>query len=269
MEVYEFFGLKKDPFAMVPDPELFYPSRVHKEALEKIKFCITKNRGGCVLTGEIGTGKSMILRKLLLDFYQHENFVPLFVLFAHHEVNVKWFLTKIARFFGLNESHDIRSLKGDFISKILESFERGKKYIFLLDEAHKIKSQELLSFFRDILSIETMDEKPISFVFVGLPEIIKNFREDPNFSQRLPIWISLEKLEESEVIDYINFRLKRAGGSEDIFTQEAKNKIKNASNGIPRLINAICDASLLESYFKGKKRVDLKEVEKVVATMGL
>ncbi|MEN3043606.1 MAG: AAA family ATPase [Candidatus Hydrothermales bacterium] len=269
MELYEFFGFKKDPFAMVPDPELFYPSKIHREALEKIKFCITKNRGGCVLTGEVGTGKSMILRKLLLDFYQHENYIPLFVLFAHQEVNVKWFLKKIARFFGLNESEDIKILREDFISKILESFEMGKKFILLLDEAHKIKSAELLSFFRDILSIETMDEKPVSFVFVGLSEIIKNFREDPNFSQRIPIWVSLEKLDESEIVDYINFRLKKAGGSEDIFTLDAKDKVKGVSNGIPRLINAICDASLLESYVKGKKKVELNEVEKVITTMGL
>ncbi|MEO0279365.1 MAG: AAA family ATPase [candidate division WOR-3 bacterium] len=269
MELFEFFGFKKDPFTMIPDPELFYPSRIHREALEKIKYCITKNRGGCVLTGEVGTGKSMILRKLLLDFYQHENYIPLFVLFAHQEVDVKWFLKKVSRFFGLNDTENISSLKEEFISSILDSFEKGKKFIFLLDEAHKIKSPELKNFFRDILSIETIDEKPISFVFVGLSEIIKNFREDPNFSQRIPIWISLEKLDDSEVIDYINFRLKKAGGEEEIFTQEAKDKIREVSNGIPRVINAICDASLLECYMKSKNRVGVNDVEKVITGMGL
>ncbi len=269
MELFEFFGFKKDPFTMVPDPELFYPSKIHKDALEKIKFCITKNRGACVLTGEVGTGKSMILRKILLDFYQDDNYVPLFVLFAHQEVDVKWFLKKISRFFNLDEKEDISKLKEDFISALLDNFEKGKKFIFLLDESHKIKSPELKNFFRDLLSIETLDAKPVSFVFVGLSEIRENFRSDPKFSQRIPLWISLEKLNDDEVVDYIDYRIEKAGGDKEIFSNEAKEKIKEVSKGIPRIINAICDAALLESYMQGKKNVELSDVEKVISGMGL
>ncbi len=269
MELFEFFGFKKDPFTMVPDPELFYPSKIHKDALEKIKFCITKNRGACVLTGEVGTGKSMILRKILLDFYQDDNYIPLFVLFAHQEVDVKWFLKKISRFFNLDEKEDISKLKEDFISALLDNFEKGKRFIFLLDESHKIKSPELKNFFRDLLSIETLDAKPVSFVFVGLSEIRENFRADPKFSQRIPLWISLEKLNDDEVVDYINYRIEKAGGDKEVFSDEAKEKIKEVSKGIPRIINAICDAALLESYMQGKKNVELSEVEKVISGMGL
>jgi len=144
MEVYEFFGFNKDPFTMVPDPDLFYPSSIHREALEKIKFCILKNRGACVLTGEVGTGKSMILRKVLLDFYEREDYIPIFILFAHQEVNLEWFLKKTAKFFELPvDKNDVEALKEHFISSLIERFEHGKKIIFLLDEAHKIKSSEL------------------------------------------------------------------------------------------------------------------------------
>ncbi len=269
MDVFEFFGFKKDPFTMVPDPELFYPSKVHKEALEKIKFCITRNRGACVLTGEVGTGKSMILRKILIDFYKDEVYLPLFVLFAHQEVDVKWFLKKISKFFGLKDTDDISQLKEEFISSLLDKFEEGKKIVFLLDESHKIRSKELKSFFRDLLSIEDLSEKPVSLVFVGLSDLITNFREDPKFSQRIPLWISLEKLKEDEIIDYINYRIENAGGDSGIIEESAKEKIKEVSKGIPRVINAICDAALLESYMQGKKKVELSEVEKVISGMGL
>ncbi len=269
MELFEFFGFKKDPFAMIPDPELFYPSKNHKNALEKIRFCITKQRGACVLTGEVGTGKSMMLRKILLDFYQDKNYIPLFVLFAHQEVDVKWFLKKLSKFFNLDEKEDVSKLKEDFITALLDNFEKGKKFIFLLDESHKIKSPELKSFFRDLLSIETLDAKPLSFVFVGLSEIIDNFKQDPKFSQRIPVWISLEKLNDDEIVSYINYRLEKAGGNKEIFSEEAKEKIKEISKGIPRIINAICDTALLESYMEGKKKVELLEVEKVISHMGI
>lgn len=268
MKIYEYFGLKEDPFSMVPDPKFFYESKPHREALMRIIFSIENNRGAIAITGEAGTGKSILLRKVLLNLYENETYEPLLVICAHSNFDRKWFLKKLVNFYG---SGDVKEDLFSFIvKKIMERYEENKeKMVLLIDEADKIKNIEVMEDLRNLLNLEVINEKIFHLVLVGSKALPQNLKAYSPFYQRIALWTQLNGFSEEEVENYIKFRIEKCGGKSEIFTKDAREKIVAYSKGIPRIINVICDSALLEAYIEKKDKVNGEIIEKVVNMRGL
>jgi|Deesub1362A_J573_1020465.scaffolds.fasta_scaffold00353_12 type II secretory pathway predicted ATPase ExeA len=268
MKIYEYFGLKKDPFSMIPDPNLFYESEPHSSALTRVLFSIENNRGAVAITGDVGTGKSILLRKILLNLYENQGYEPFLVICAHSDFDREWFLKKLTNFYSEEESED-NSLKS-VIKKVMEKYEKDKeKAVLLIDEADKIQDKEIMEDLRNLLNLEVFDEKVFHLVLVGSRKLAKNLRNHMPFYQRIAIWSELTAFSEEEVGSYIKFRVEKCGGNRDLFTEDAVSKITLYSEGVPRLINVICDSALLEAYINKKDVVDEEIVEKIAGVRGL
>ncbi len=268
MKIYEYFGLNKDPFSMIPDPSLFYESEPHSSALMRVLFSIENNRGAVAITGDVGTGKSILLRKILLNLYENQGYEPFLVICAHSDFDREWFLKKLINFYGGDEMED--SFLKVFIKKVMEKYEKDKeKAVLLIDEADKIKDRDIMEDLRNLLNLEVFDEKIFHLVLVGSRELAENLKSHIPFYQRIAIWSELTSFSEKEVGSYIKFRVEKCGGNRDLFTEDAVSKITLYSEGIPRLINVICDSALLEAYIIKKDVVDEGIVEKIAGVRGL
>lgn len=266
MKIYEYFGLNKDPFSMIPDPSLFYESKPHSSALMRVLFAIENNRGAVAITGDVGTGKSILLRKILLSLYENEYYEPILFICAHSEFEREWFLKKLLNFYGEENNLSFSFL----VKRIMERYENNReKPVLLVDEADKIKNKDVLEDLRNLLNLEVLDEKIFHLVLVGSKKLADNLKFHMPFYQRIAVWFELTAFSKEEVGDYIKFRLKKCGGNPGIFTSEAIEKVAEYSDGIPRLINVICDSALLEAYIDKKEVVDEEIIERVVSMRGL
>lgn len=268
MKIYEYFGLKQDPFSMIPDPKLFYESKPHSEALLRVIFSIENNRGAAAITGDAGTGKSILLRKILSNLYENQGYDPLLIICAHSEFDRKWFLRKLLNFYGIEEKeNDIFPL---LVKKIMEKYEeRNEKMVLLVDEADKIKNKEVMEDLRNLLNLEVGVEKVFHLVLVGSKDLAQNLKTYTPFYQRIAIWAELSEIPKEEIENYINFRIEKCGGTKEIFTKKAIEKITLYSHGIPRVINIICDSALLEAYLEKKDKVNEEIIEKVAYMRGI
>ncbi|MEO0276203.1 MAG: AAA family ATPase [candidate division WOR-3 bacterium] len=268
MKIYEYFGLKQDPFSMIPDPKLFYESKPHSEALLRVIFSIENNRGAIAITGDAGTGKSILLRKILLNLYENQNYEPLLIICAHSGFDRKWFLKKLLNFYGIEEKeNDVFSV---LVRKIMERYEeRNEKMVLLIDEADKIKNKEVMEDLRNLLNLEIGIEKIFHLVLVGSKDLAENLKTYVPFYQRIAIWAELSEIPKDEIENYINFRIEKCGGTREIFTKKAIEKIILYSHGIPRVINIICDSALLEAYLAKRDKVNEEIIERVANMRGI
>ena len=268
MKIYEYFGLKQDPFSMIPDPKLFYESKPHSQALLRVIFSIENNRGAAAITGDAGTGKSILLRKILLNLYENKSYEPLLIICAHSGFDRRWFLKKLLNFYGMEEKGD--DIFSILVKKIMEGYEkRNEKIVLLIDEADKIKNKEVMEDLRNLLNLEIGIEKIFHLVLVGSKDLPENLKTYTPFYQRIAIWAELSEIPKDEIENYINFRIEKSGGKKEIFTKEAIEKIILYSRGIPRVINIICDSALLEAYLEKKDKVNGEIIEKVANIRGI
>jgi len=250
----QYFGLKENPFALSPDPRYLYLSPRHQEALAHLLYGITEGGGFVQLTGEVGTGKTMMIRALLERL--PENVDVALVLYPF--LSVREFLAAIL--------DDLRvqrptpgSLKGmiDALNAfLLENHAKGRRTVLIVDEAHRL-SRELLEQIRLLTNLETTKEKLLQIVLVGQPELAAMLatRELRQLAQRVTARYDLAALRAAETEEYINHRLGVAGAQSPIFTRAALRSVRRWTGGIPRLINLMSDRALLGAFAHGKTRV--------------
>ena len=263
----EFYGFKENPFQIVPNPEYLYLSPKHKNALTCLEYALTDNIGYVMLTGEIGSGKTTLVRYLL---NQIESDVEVAVIFNTN-------LTSEQLLSHILQKFDLEPVEGDKLSnlKTLEHFlyqkyEERKKVLLIIDEAQNL-TNEILEEIRMLSNIQSDEWMLLQIVFVGQPELISRMKNPAltQFSQRIAVNHHLQALTMEETVKYINFRLEKAGGDSDLFTSHAMDKIYQASGGIPRTINLLCDAALIYGFADEISRIDVPTVEKVIAELGI
>ena len=253
------YDLKYKPFKTNPSPSFLWLGEKHKEALAILKHGIMGNGGFLLLTGDAGTGKTSLLRYLVnliddkslvvtvpdpdLDPIDFFNFLS-----AEYKMN-KYFYKKV-----------------DFIIHfkrfLLAAHSRQKKVILIIDEAHRL-NHGLLEQIRLFSNIELDNRKLINIFLVGQIEIEDLLTHERNkaIRQRITAVYHINHLSGPETKDYIYHRLKIAGAKKNIITPEACQEIFNISEGIPRLINSICDCALLSGYVDGKNLIDLNHIK--------
>jgi hypothetical protein len=184
-------------------------------------------------------------------------------------VSPQWLMTKIAYQLGVSQpSEDKTRLLGQLYRRLYAIHESGRKAVVLIDEAQMLNTRELMEEVRGLLNMEIPDQKLLTILFFGLPELEEHLKLDPPLYQRIAVRCRLEPLSPEATEAYIKHRLKLAGATRMLFTQEAVQAVHRASSGIPRLINTICDNALFEGFLSRTNPITARIVEGVVAELG-
>ena len=263
------FGLSGEPFSNAPVARFYYESEQHKQALTRLGFALSGMKGLCIVIGGIGTGKTTLARRLLDSLPDTEYEAALLVI-IHSGVDASWLLRRIAMQLGVVEPHEEKlALLSQLYQRLVEIYQAGKKAVVLIDEAQMLATRELMEEFRGLLNLEVPERKLLSIVFFGLPEIDRIMKLDPPLKQRVALKFRLEGLSRESTERYIQHRLHLAGATTPIYTMAALDVIYDATAGTPRLINALCDNTLMEAFLAGQTQIDAPLVLEVVDNLGI
>ena len=244
-----FFGLNEKPFAITPDPRYLYLSERHAEALAHLLYGITEAGGFVQLTGEVGTGKTTIVRSLLAQTPKNAEIA----LILNPKMTAPEFLLTICEELGIGVPDSaLGSLKDlvDILSRyLLRAHAAGKRVVLVVDEAQNL-SPEVLEQVRLLTNLETNTQKLLQIILIGQPELRELLARNElrQLAQRITGRYHLSPLSADETAAYVRHRLRVAGATTDIFTAGALNSVYRLSQGVPRVINVICDRALLGAY---------------------
>ncbi|HEY5714912.1 MAG TPA: AAA family ATPase [Psychromonas sp.] len=265
----DFFSLKEQPFSISPDPDFLFLSDRHKEAIAHLQYGVQGNGGFVLLTGEVGTGKTTVCRKLLQEISATTDIA--FILNpALTEIEL---LATICDEFHIAYAKDNISLKLLFDSLttwMMNNHHQGRSAIVLIDEAQHL-SFSVLEQLRLLTNIESNNKKPLQVILIGQTELQQKLKQSEfrQLAQRITARYHLLPLTEQESEYYIQHRLNVAGASFPIFEAQALRKVFRSSQGVPRLINLLCDRSLLCAYTQNSLKVTAVMVKKASVEMEL
>jgi general secretion pathway protein A len=251
-----FFGLSEKPFAITPDPRYLFLGERHAEALAHLVYGITEAGGFIQLTGEVGTGKTTIIRSLLAR--QPDN--AEIALILNPGMNASEFLLTICEELGIMIPNDaIGSVKDlvDILNHyLLKAHSQGKRVVLVVDEAQNL-SPELLEQVRLLTNLETDTQKLLQIILIGQPELRDLLARNDlrQLAQRVTGRYHLDPLSRTESAAYVKHRLRIAGATADIFTTGALAELYRCSGGVPRLLNIISDRALLGGYTEDRHEI--------------
>jgi general secretion pathway protein A len=251
-----FFGLNEKPFAITPDPRYLFLSERHAEALAHLLYGITEAGGFIQLTGEVGTGKTTVVRSLLAQTPQHAEIA----LILNPRMTPPEFLLTICEELGIGvQDSATSSLKDlvDILSQyLLRAHSGGKRVVLIVDEAQNL-APEVLEQVRLLTNLETNTQKLLQIILIGQPELreLLDRNELRQLAQRITGRYHLCPLTVEETTAYVRHRLRVAGAISDIFTPQALREVHRLSRGVPRLINVLCDRALLGAYTQDRHQV--------------
>lgn len=261
---HEFYNFERPPFDNIPNPEAVFLSPIHKKTLAVLEYAIIARAGFCVVSGEVGTGKTTMVRKLLQDIDQNlEVGMVTNTEFASFEELLKWILLAFELPY---ESNDKVALYDTFTRFLIERFQAGSPVTLIIDEAQNLEAQQLEQL-RMLSNVNTEKGLVLQTILVGQPELWDTLQrhELRQFAQRISYDVRLEPLSTDEMTgEYIRARLEMAGGDPEIFDRETYPYIWLATDGIPRLINLVCDTALVYGYAEGKAKIDVAIIDEVI-----
>ncbi len=260
-----FYGLNEKPFAITPDPRYLFLSERHGEGLAHLVYGVTDSGGFIQLTGEVGTGKTTLVRRLLGQLPAEADVA----LILNPQLTALEFLLAICEELGVDLPADTGSSKAlvDALNRhLLGSHGQGRRTILLVDEAQNL-SAEVLEQLRLLTNLETAQQKLLQIILIGQPELRAVLAQNSlrQLAQRVTGRYHLEPLSRDETLAYIDHRMKVAGALTEVFEPAAKRRVFRLSGGIPRLINVICDRALLGAYSEGSRSVGDAVVRRAAA----
>lgn len=267
-----FFNLTRNPFELTPDPTCFVATRRHNEALAALYYGVRWHKGFVVVTGEVGTGKTMLLR-CLLNLLKDSQDIAYAYLF-NSRLSTTEFLQYILTDLGIPASGRNKSeMLFDFGKYLISRGENNQTTVLVVDEAHSL-CDDLLEEIRLLSNLETTDTKLLQIVLVGQPELDSKLDSAHlrQLKQRVALRAQLRELDLDEAEEYITQRLQIAGApaeSDPIFPPETVQAIHQHSKGLPRLINTICENALIAAYAQQLRQVTPQIVDKVAADFRL
>lgn len=259
-----FYNLRRNPFEITPDPSFLFPTNRHKEALAALYYGVRRHKGFVVMTGEVGTGKTLLVR-WLLQLLKGTNVAYAYVF--NSRLSSMDFLQFIAGDFGLDTSGKSKSdLLLEFGRFLVTRHQQKLTTVLVVDEAHHL-SADVLEEIRLLTNLETAQEKLLQILLIGQPELDEklDLQELRQLKQRIALRARLEPLDREETSGYIERRLQMAGATEPsaLFPQDSVAEIYRHSRGIPRLISTICENALITAYARQLRSVPVEIINEV------
>jgi len=260
----EFFGLNEKPFAITPDPRYLYMSARHTDALAHLVYGISESGGFIQLTGEVGTGKTTLIRSLLDQLPEKADIA----LILSPQLTTLEFLQTIAEELGclLPQERTVKALIDALNGHLLKVHSEGRRVVLIVDEAQTL-SPELLEQVRLLTNLETAKQKLLQIILIGQPEL-RDLLDRPDMrqvAQRITGRYHLEPLDADDTATYVGHRMRVAGSLRDVFSKSATRGLYRRARGIPRLINVIADRALLAAYTQDRHTVDRRLVARAAA----
>lgn len=260
-----YYNMAKAPFHITPDPEFLFLSSSHKEALGAIIYCISKKKGFVSVIGEVGTGKTTIVRSYLAKCNRKE-VMPIYVF--NPAVTFAELLKTVFQELGVKPHNDnLYDMVQQLHSVLIREYEQGRNIVLIIDEAQNMPVPTFEQL-RILSNLETSKDKLLQIILVGQPELAVKLagQQLRQLNQRLAMRATLRPLSPGESRDYILFRLAKVTQSpNDIFTPGALNKIIKAAQGSPRMLNILCDNALVAGFGYQKKQISGTIANQVIA----
>lgn len=257
----EYWGLKKYPFENVPDPEFMYYSQEHREALTRLLYAVNRKKGTALLTGEIGSGKTLLSRVFIKQLPEKDYEIGLI---TNPSLEPLDFLKEVLYQLGLNFQTNSKSeILNILNTRLLENIKNNRSTLLIVDEAQLVPN-ETFEEIRLLLNFQLNDQFLMTFIFIGQPELKDLIRKFKQLDQRIAIRYHLNPLNFDDTVNYINYRLEKAGPINGTFSTEAIEEIYVYSEGIPRKINNASDLSLLVGFSMKEKTIGADIVKKVI-----
>ena len=265
--MYEaFFGLAEPPFSITPDPRYLFPSSRHTEALGHLFYGVSAAGGFIQLTGEVGTGKTTVVRSLLA----REPADVDIALVLNPRVTVTEFLQTLCEelnvIVSVEQRTSVKSLVDALTARLLEAHAAGRRVAVLIDEAHLLE-RDVLEQVRLLTNIETATRKLLQIILIGQPELRELLaREDlRQVAQRITGRLHLDPLSAADTAAYVRHRLRVAGATREIFSPAALRELHRQAGGLPRLINVIADRAMLGAFSRDRHEISAALVREAAA----
>lgn len=258
----EFYGLKENPFSIQPDPEYLFMGKRHSMAYSVLEYSIRNKAGFAVISGDIGCGKTTLIRKLLENL--GEDACIGLVYNTHQDIAnlLEWIMLAFGQpYSGLSQV----ALYDAFQRFLIEQFGARKRVLLIVDEAQNLSPSALESL-RMLSNINADKYQLLQMILVGQPQLKELLRrpELQQFAQRVSAHFFIPPLEKEEVGPYIKFRLFVSGRTTPLFTPAAIERIADASRGVPRTINILCDTVLVYGFASELQSIDVDQVNEVI-----
>ena len=258
-----FFGFHERPFTLLPDPDFLYWSRAHVRAFTVLEYGVTTRAPITVITGEVGAGKTTLVQHLLRQIESDTTVALISNAQGDRGDLLRWTLYALGLEPGAGD--DYVGMFHQFTDFVVNEYAAGRYVLLVIDEAQNL-SLEALEELRMLTNINSNKYELLQIILVGQPEL-RTHIEHPSlvqFLQRISASFHLRRLDAQETADYIAHRLRHVGGSGDEFSPEAVALVHEESEGIPRIINKLCDFSLVYAAEDQQKRVDIRIVREVL-----
>jgi general secretion pathway protein A len=261
----EFYGLKERPFNLIPDPDYLYLSPQHKLAKAYLEYGISQRVGFVLLTGEIGAGKTTLIKVLIKNYSGNHRLGVLY----QTSVGAEDLLELLLQEFEVRGRFTSRASRlSAFNQFLLTAYSRREHVVLLVDEAQNL-GPEALEELRLLSNLQAGKDPLLQVILVGQAGLREKLKHPSlrQLAQRIAVHYHLRPLERLETKEYILFRIHRAGGS-GIFTEAALDRIYEYTRGVPRRINAWCDLAMVAGFAEGRHEIDADFIDTVVAAQG-
>jgi len=264
----KYFGLHENPFSIPPDPQYLYLSRGHQEALAHLQYGLGEAGGFVQLTGEVGTGKTLLIRSLVERLPEGVDVA----LLLYPVLTVSEFAAAVCdelRVTYPGEKATLKQLIDALNTHLLQTYAQGRRTVLIIDEAQNL-SREVLEQIRLLTNLETTKQKLLQIILIGQPELAQMLAQQDlrQLAQRITARYGLKAITHDETRDYITHRCRVAGARKQLFSSSALHQAHVLTGGIPRLINILCDRALLGAYTHGKSEVDVRTIKRAARELG-
>jgi general secretion pathway protein A len=260
----EYWGLREPPFENAPNPRFLWMSPMHSDALVRLTYALRQRRGCAVLTGEPGCGKTLLTRAVVQRLEPSRYEIGLLTNPHGGRIDL---LRQVLYELGIETADTTRTeLLHTLHDLVVGNARRGRETLIIVDDAQQADDPAWFEELSSLLNIQTNERTLVTILLAGTPDLIPTLQQVQHLDRRVSIRCSLAPLNEDQVAQYIRYRLGVAGGEGSLFTREAVARIHEASGGVPRAVNDLCDSALLLARLEGLRTIDTAVLRRVLSS---
>ena len=266
----QYYGLTEAPFQLLPDPSFLYLSKDHGMALTLLRYSMLNKQGFTAITGEVGSGKTTLINRILEEM--DDDVTIGLINFTHNSFGElsEWVLMA----YGLEYRDKTKvELYDEFVSFLIREYREGRRVVLIIDEAQNMEPR-VLEELRMLSNVNAQKDYLLHLIIIGQPELRVTLEKPElrQLTQRISVFYHLGHLSLRETRAYISHRMQVAGGNENLFDSEAVELIWESAHGVPRIINTICDLSLVYGFSSSAEQITMEIAQEVIddrSRMGL